>query len=109
LPKTRVARRLTPVGTFTLTGHAAMKTAAALLFAGFYLTSSVAFAATTDDVKWINQCLKDNKGDAAEAVVLKYCTCMNNKMSDNETLSITAWEKTHATERKACDQEAGWK
>jgi hypothetical protein len=24
---------------------------------------------------------------------------MNNKMSDNETQSITQWEKTHATER----------
>jgi hypothetical protein len=34
---------------------------------------------------------------------------MNNKMSDNETLSITAWEKTHAPERKACDKEAGWR
>ena len=41
--------------------------------------------------------------------MLKYCTCMNNKMSDNETQSITQWEKTHATERKACDAEAGWK
>ena len=46
---------------------------------------------------------------AHREVVLKYCTCMNNKMSDNETQSITQWEKTHATERKACDREAGWK
>jgi hypothetical protein len=34
---------------------------------------------------------------------------MNNKMSDNETLSITACEKTHVAERKACDKEAGWR
>jgi hypothetical protein len=34
---------------------------------------------------------------------------MNNKMSDNETQSITQWEKTHATERQACDKEAGWR
>ena len=53
--------------------------------------------------------MQDNKGGAAAEVVLKYCTCMNNKMSDNETQSITQWEKTHATERKACDAEAGWK
>jgi hypothetical protein len=86
-----------------------MKITAALLLAGFCLTSTVAFATTTDDVKWINRCLKDNKGDAAESVVLKYCTCMNNKMSDNETQSITQWEKTHVAERKACDKEAGWK
>jgi hypothetical protein len=36
-------------------------------------------------------------------------TCMNNKMSSNETLSITAWEKTHPTEVAACDKESGWK
>lgn len=72
-------------------------------------TGSTANAATTDDVKWINQCVRDNKGDAPAAVVLKYCTCMNNKMSDNETQSITQWEKTHVAERKACDKEAGWR
>jgi hypothetical protein len=86
-----------------------MKTAAAVLLAGLCLTGTAAVAATTDDVKWINACVKDNKGAASAAVILKYCTCMNNKMSDNETQSITQWEKTHATERKACDREAGWK
>ena len=84
------------------------KTAAALLFAACFF-SNAAIAATTDDVKWINQCVNDNKGGAASEVVLKYCTCMNNKMSDNETRSITEWEKTHESERKACDKEAGWK
>jgi hypothetical protein len=53
--------------------------------------------------------MADNKGGAAEDVVLKYRTCMNNKMSDTETRSIMQWGKTHATERKACDAEAGWK
>ena len=71
--------------------------------------ANAAFAATTDDVKWINQCVNDNKGDAAAAVVLKYCTCMNNKMSENETQSITTWEKSHPAERTACDKEAGWR
>jgi len=72
-------------------------------------TATSAGAATTDDVKWINQCVADNKGDAADAVVLKYCTCMNNKMSNDETQSITQWEKSHPQERAACDKEAGWK
>jgi len=67
-----------------------MKTAATvLLLVGVAFTANAAFAATTDDVKWINQCVKDNKGEAADAIILKYCTCMNNKMSDNETQSIT--------------------
>ena len=85
-----------------------MKPVAALLIAASIFTTSAAVAATTDDVKWINACVKDNKGEAADAVILKYCTCMNNKMDNNETQSITQWEKTHATERKACDRQSGW-
>ncbi len=87
-----------------------MKTAAAvLLLAGLAFTANTASAVTTDDVKWINQCVKDNKGAAADATILKYCTCMNNKMSDDEAQSITQWEKTHVAEREACDKESGWK
>ena len=87
-----------------------MKLTMAVLMAGACVsTCGGARAATTDDVKWINQCVADNKGDAAEDVVLKYCTCMNNKMSDNETRSITQWERTHKTEQAACSREAGWK
>jgi hypothetical protein len=33
---------------------------------------------------------------------------MNNKMTDEETQSITEWEKTHPEDQKACEQEAGW-
>ncbi len=39
-------------------------TAALLLLAGLCLAAGNAFAVTTDDVKWINQCVNDNKGDA---------------------------------------------
>ena len=82
----------------------------ALSLAALCFTANAGFAATTDDVKWINRCLSDNRDEGApREVVLKYCTCMNNKMSDNETLSITAWEKTHVRERKECDREAGWR
>jgi hypothetical protein len=84
-------------------------TAAALFLASLFFTSNAAFAVTTDDVKWINACVKDNKGDAADEVILKYCTCMNEKMDNSENRSITQWEKTHETERKACDKESGWK
>ena len=73
------------------------------------LSSSGATAVTTDDVKWISQCVKDNSDEGAKRlVVLKYCTCMNNKMTDEETQSITEWEKAHPEEQKACEQEAGW-
>lgn len=66
--------------------------------------------ADADDVKWIAQCMKDNQEAKVEAsVIQKYCSCMNNKMSSNESQSITQWEKTHPAERAACDKEAGWK
>ena len=87
-----------------------MRIATALLvLAGACFAGNAALAATTDDVKWINRCVADNKGSASDAIILKYCTCMNNKMDNNETQSITQWEKTHAKERAACDKEAGWK
>ncbi len=65
--------------------------------------------ADSDDVKWIAQCMKDNQdAKVSAAVIHKYCACMNDKMSSDETQSITQWEKTHVAERKACDREAGW-
>ena len=39
----------------------------------------------------------------------KYCVCMNNAMGDEESKSVTEWEKSHPDETKACDKEAGWK
>jgi hypothetical protein len=81
----------------------------AVLFAAASLLSGVAVAGP-DDAKWVAQCVSDNKDEKATVeVISKYCSCMNNKMSDNETQSITQWEKSHATERQACDKEAGWR
>ena len=74
------------------------------------LCSSGLTFAGSDDAKWVAKCISDNKDEKVSIeVITKYCTCMNNKMDDNETLSITAWEKTHPTERAACDKESGWK
>jgi hypothetical protein len=72
-------------------------------------SAALAQAMNADDVKWINQCIADNKGGASDAVIRKYCICMNEKMDNNETKSITQWEKTHPKERAACDKESGWK
>ena len=80
----------------------------------FFIASSMAcslsFAGKADDTKWIAQCMMDNKdlGQPTE-VVLKYCECMNEKMDENESQSITQWEKTHPKERKECSDQAGWK
>ncbi len=82
-----------------------------LLAVGALMTSKPALAQklNTDDVKWINQCIDDNKGGAGADVIRKYCICMNEKMDNNETQSITQWEKTHPRERAACDKASGWK
>ena len=64
---------------------------------------------SADDVKWIKVCVDDNKDEGQSApVVLAYCTCMNNKMSDNETRSITQWEKANPNAQEACSKQAGW-
>jgi hypothetical protein len=64
---------------------------------------------SADDTKWITQCVADNKDEGQAApIVLKYCTCMNNKMSNNETRSITQWEKANPVAMEACSKEAGW-
>lgn len=81
----------------------------AVLFSATALTSGLALA-DKDDAKWVAQCVSDNQNEkAAIEVITKYCTCMNNKMSSDETQSISTWEKSHATERQACDKEAGWR
>lgn len=74
------------------------------------ITSLPAFATTAEDTAWINQCVQDNKSEGAkEDVVLKYCTCMNDKMDDDDDASIIDWEKFHRDEKRACEKEAGWR
>jgi hypothetical protein len=87
-----------------------MKSVAIALAFGASLLVSAAAYADADDAKWVAQCVKDNQNEKATVeVITKYCTCMNNKMSSNETQSISQWEKSHPAEMKACDKEAGWR
>lgn len=83
----------------------------ALMLTGSIMGANAALAGSADDAKWIAQCIQDNKDEKVPSadVIVKYCTCMTNKMDENETKSVTQWEKSHATERKACDAESGWK
>jgi len=63
-----------------------------------------------NEIKWIADCMDENmnKGQSAE-VLRKYCECMISKMYDNESESITHWEKSHPQEQKECSYKAGWK
>ena len=83
----------------------------AIVLASFAASPASAQKMNADDLKWINQCINDSRGEpgATPAIARAYCMCMNEKMDDNETRSITQWEKTHPAERKACDAQAGWK
>ena len=75
----------------TLVTHAL--TLAVLLASGAALAQK---GPSGDDKKWIDQCIRDNKGEGATPeVVRKYCTCMNDKMDENETRSISQWEKAN--------------
>ena len=86
---------------------------AGLLLLGACLIPMAASAQNmnADDLKWINQCIADNKGEpgGTPPIVRAYCVCMNEKMDDNEKQSITQWEKSHPAERKACDKQSGWR
>jgi hypothetical protein len=87
------------------------RTTAILLVLASALAGTAAFGQqmNADDLKWINQCIGDNKGGASDETIRKYCICMNEKMDSNETKSITQWEKSHPAERAACDKASGWK
>ena len=87
-----------------------MKTALLALVLAISAAALPAIAATKDDAAWIKRCMNDNRGEGAKmSVVQKYCECMNEEMDDNETLSISAWEKKNPKIRDACSKKAGWK
>ncbi len=91
-----------------------MKTLATVLLAAAALAvsgSAHAQQMNQDDLKWINQCIQDNRDEpgGTPAVVRAYCVCMNEKMDSNETRSITQWEKANPGARRACERQAGWK
>ena len=82
--------------------------------AAIALTAAVPASAqklNADDVKWINECIDDNKGEsgATPAIARKYCMCMNERMESSEAKSITQWEKSNPRARDACSRQAGWK
>jgi hypothetical protein len=78
---------------------------------GLLPTAAPAQNMNADDLKWVNQCIRDNRDEAGATpqIIRAYCVCMNEKMDDNESQSITQWEKSHPQERKACDKQAGWR
>ncbi len=84
-------------------------TALALVLSVVAGNSALAQKMDADDLKWVNQCIDDNKGGASPAVIRKYCVCMNEKMDANETRSITQWEKANPQARAACDRASGWR
>ncbi|WP_457106685.1 hypothetical protein [Methylobacterium sp. P5_C11] len=87
-----------------------MKLAIPTLACTLLLAVPTIASANADDVAWIKRCIADNadEGQSADTLAV-YCSCMNNKMSSDETLSITAWEKRHPEEQEACSRKARWR
>jgi hypothetical protein len=85
--------------------------ACAVVATAFLAGNGVKAQLSQDDVKWINQCIADNKGQpgGTPEVVRKYCMCMNEEMDDNETRSISQFEKANPKIRAKCDKASGWK
>ena len=82
--------------------------AIALSFACCLIAGSAA-AQTSDDVKWVNQCVRDSASyPVSEQIKIMYCTCMVSKMTDNETRSVTQWERANPRARDDCARRAGW-
>jgi hypothetical protein len=90
-----------------------MKSAIAGAFvalSAFMVMSATPAMANSDDAKWISKCVADNQDQGqTQGVIASYCACMNDQMSDDETRSITTWEKTHKKEADMCSKKAGWK
>jgi hypothetical protein len=74
--------------------------------------STTAFGLDAEDKKWIAQCRKDKanpRSPEGGEPLKKYCACMNDKMSDDETKSVVEWEPTHKKEMEACKKSSGYK
>ena len=78
---------------------------------GAGLAGKRAIAESADDRKWIAQCIADNANEkgATMAVVQKYCACMNEAMDDNDTRTVTQFEKANPKVRVKCENASGWK
>ncbi|MGD9544020.1 MAG: hypothetical protein AB7F41_02020 [Methylocystis sp.] len=87
------------------------KYAVAFIFALAFTWPACAQKMNSDDLKWINQCISDNKDEegGTPTIIRAYCICMNEKMDDSETRSVTQWEKANPEARQDCEKQAGWK
>ena len=81
--------------------------AVALCLAGSVFINGAA-RADFEEKLWVAQCVRDNAGsEASTKALVKYCSCMNNKMDDEETKSVTDWAISHPDEKAVCETNAG--
>ena len=81
--------------------------AVALCLAGSVFINGAA-RADFEEKLWVAQCVRDNAGsEASTKALVKYCSCMNNKMDDEETKSVTDWAISHPDEKAVCETKAG--
>jgi hypothetical protein len=107
----RSIRGHTEVGATFMKLTPVLMLAAGIIITGAFVNSQGYAQLSKDDVKWINQCIADNKGQPGGTpdIVRKYCMCMNEEMDDNETRSVSQFEKANPKIRAKCDKQSGWK
>jgi hypothetical protein len=82
----------------------------AVFIVGLVVATSGALAQSADDRKWIAECMRDNAGaGVGTPIVRAYCACMTDKMSENETRSVSVWELANPRAKADCDRQSGWK
>jgi hypothetical protein len=84
---------------------------AGVVVVGAFFASPRVRAESADDRKWIAQCIADNQAErgATMEIINKYCACMNEAMDDNDTRTVTQFEKANPKARTKCEQASGWK
>ena len=82
----------------------------AVLVSGLLVAFASGEAGASEDAKYVDQCVRDSAGMAAtQQVKIMYCTCMVGKMDDNETRSVSQWERANPAVATECARLAGWK
>jgi hypothetical protein len=73
-------------------------------------SGNITLLARTSDPQVRAQCFSENKNENPDIrIVAKYCICLDNKMTDNETQSITEWGNTHPSAKAACINQTNLK
>ena len=96
-------------------GIVRLLTLSVLLAGSILANGALAQSMDQDDLKWINQCIRDNRDEGASASVVRaYCLCMNEKMDSRRSTAPSPSGRSRirapavpASVRRAGDSRSG--